>query len=84
MAELTKAKQIVMAEITDWCSPHEVARKHGYDNPGPASRSYGKMLAELHRAGLAEWHQPNNTYRLSAAGRSALSTLADGGESENG
>lgn len=69
MGKLTKVQKDVLAVFPDWSAPYEVADRLGRKR----LLGVGIVLRRLKRGGLLEYGAPNNTYRITDAGRQALS-----------
>lgn len=79
--KLTEAQRRLLAKIQDWTSATELAIDLKWDGR-PNRAAIGHMqwrLNTLLRLGLAQCHCGNNTFRLTDAGRAALT----GGECGN-
>lgn len=73
---LTGRARLYLQCIDDWKAPYEVAAMIG-DTPPPSINDVKRMLGRLAARGFVKYYKPNNTYRVSDAGRSAM--LAAGG-----
>ena len=69
----------VLCAIDDWKAPFEVVkilyptRKRVFQRERVAIE---RSLNSLHRRGLADYGKPNNTYKITDAGRAALADCA--------
>jgi hypothetical protein len=72
-AKLTKAQARVLGAITDWLAAYEVAERLFDDPDVTARRGVQKVLGRLVTLGYAKLSVANATYRITDAGRTALS-----------
>jgi hypothetical protein len=69
--KITATKIRYLMAVSDWSAPYEIAQRFGWSEAaGEKVKPYlGRLIGE----GLVTWSRANNTYRITDAGRSALS-----------
>ena len=70
-------RRLYLHAIDDWKAAFEVAKLLG-DKPVKSANVIRKMLFVLVRRGLAEHHVGNDTFRITDAGRVAMSPANQG------
>lgn len=70
---LSKVEIETLVACEDWKANFEIMRIRGVDNTAEAWRSSQRVVDNLLDRGLLEFGKPNTTYRITDAGRSALS-----------
>jgi len=76
MSKLTKAESETLTLCMDWSAPYEVADRRRKLHPTLSVYPSGvaRMLSRLQEAGLVAYGAANNTFRITDAGRTALSS----------
>lgn len=75
MPRLSQQDHSVLCAIADWKAPFEVVATLYPTRKRVLQRervSIERSLNSLHRRGLADYGRPNNTYKVTDAGREAL------------
>lgn len=73
MAKLTPTQREILGHCQDWSAAFEVAERRVEDGARTDWKRTQDVLMALHKRGLVEYHQGNATYRITDAGRAALS-----------
>lgn len=78
MAKLTEARRATLLACPDWSAPFEIAHRR-HDATGEIVDLGWQLqtLGWLRNRGFVEYGPPNNTYRLTPAGRAALKGGSD-------
>lgn len=71
-ANITDRARLYLRCIVDWKAPYEIAALLG-DTPPPSINDVKRMLGRLAARGLVYHSRANDTYRVTIAGREALS-----------
>lgn len=73
-SKLTKAMRECLEACPDWSAPFEIMwRRHETTDEIVDPRGNRNALGRLRNLGLVEYGPPNDTYRITDAGRQALS-----------
>ncbi|TCV66332.1 hypothetical protein EDE09_11683 [Neorhizobium sp. S3-V5DH] len=73
MAKLTPTQREVLGHCQDWSAAFEVAERRVDDGARTDWKRTQDVLMALHKRGLVEYGEVNATYRITDAGRAALS-----------
>lgn len=73
MVKLTPVQREILLHCQDWSAAFEVAERRVDDGAATDWRRVQDVLMSLQKRGLVEYGQANATYRITAAGRAALS-----------
>ncbi len=82
-ATLSQAEIETLRACEDWKATFEIMRIRRVDKAAEAWRSSQKIVDNLLDRGLLEFGEPNTTYRITDAGRSALSAQVQDARSDD-
>jgi hypothetical protein len=71
--KLTRAQREILECCYDWSAPYEVTQRRRDKGRDVHTRQMASRLSGLHVCGLLEYGPSQDTYRLTDAGRAALS-----------
>ena len=77
MNKLTEVQKQTLRFCLDWSAPFEVAERRRLAGKNVFSKRVSSQLENLHRRGLVEFGRSQGTYRITPAGRLAISGKAD-------
>lgn len=76
--KLTEAHRQTLEACPDWSSPFEIMhRRHDATGDIVCPRGLRNALGRLRNLGMVEYGPPNDTYRITPAGRLALSSVRE-------